>query len=139
MKQHKHAKLLETILHHIQLSKDTIHLYKVKAQAGILGNECADAIAKCSAENHSGHDIHINTDAHPHSSKFWPARVENPPPDKLPGTLKNTCQRGPPAESLSILSDLDAVSARMHVQHKLGPKSKKVSNQQSTNCYTKYQ
>jgi hypothetical protein len=30
MKRHKHAKLLKTIVHHIQLSKDTIHLYKVK-------------------------------------------------------------------------------------------------------------
>jgi hypothetical protein len=29
MKWHKHARLLETIVHHIQLSKDTIHLYKV--------------------------------------------------------------------------------------------------------------
>jgi hypothetical protein len=28
MKRHKHAKLLETIVHHIQLYKDTIHLYK---------------------------------------------------------------------------------------------------------------
>jgi hypothetical protein len=35
MKRHKHAKLLETIVHHIQLFKDTIHLYKVKAHAGI--------------------------------------------------------------------------------------------------------
>ena len=34
---------------------------------GILGNECADVIAKCSTENQSGHDFHINTDAHPHS------------------------------------------------------------------------
>ena len=44
MKRHKHANLQETIVHHhtivhhIQLSKDTIHLYKVKAHAGILGN-----------------------------------------------------------------------------------------------------
>jgi hypothetical protein len=75
MKRHIHAKLLETIVHHTQLSKDIIHLYKVKAHAGILGNECADAIAKCSAQNHqSGHDIHINSDDHPHSSIFWPAR-----------------------------------------------------------------
>jgi ribonuclease HI len=52
MKQHKHAKLLETIVpHRIQIPKDTIHLYKVKSHAGILGNECADAIANCSAEN----------------------------------------------------------------------------------------
>ena len=130
MKRHKHAKLLETIVHHIQLSKDTIH-FKVKAHAGILGNRWADAIAKCSAEIQSGHDIHINADAHPHSSIFWPARVENPPPACLPDT-PNTCQRGPPAERLSIFSDLDAVNAQMHVQHKLGPKSKNVSNHQST-------
>jgi len=31
LKWHKHAKLLETTVHHIQLSKDTIHLYKVKS------------------------------------------------------------------------------------------------------------
>jgi len=68
MKRHKHAKLLGIIVHHVQQSKDTINLYKVKAHAGILGNECAVATAKCSAENESVHDIQINTDAHPHSS-----------------------------------------------------------------------
>jgi hypothetical protein len=103
MTQHKYAKLLETIVHHIQLSKDTIHLYKVKAHAGILGNECADAIAKCSAKNQSGHGILINTDAHPHSSIFWPARVESPPPACLSDTL-NTSQPGLPADRLSIFS-----------------------------------
>jgi ribonuclease HI len=46
MKRHT----LETIVHHFQ-TKDTIHLYKVKAHAGILGNQCADVIAKCFAEN----------------------------------------------------------------------------------------
>jgi len=29
IKRHKHLKILESIVHHIQLSKDTIHLYKV--------------------------------------------------------------------------------------------------------------
>jgi len=102
IKRHKHAKLLETIIiHHIQSSKDTIHLYKVKAHADILGIECADALAKCSAENQSGHDIPINADAHPHSSILWPARVENPPPACLPDTL-NTCQPGHPADRFSI-------------------------------------
>jgi hypothetical protein len=124
MKRHEHAKLVETIVHHLQQYKDTIHIYKVKAHAGILGNKCADAIAKCSAENYSGHDIHINTDIHPHPSVSWPARVRDPPPACLPDTLY-TCQSGPPAERLSISSDLDAVKAHMHVQHKLGLKIKK--------------
>jgi hypothetical protein len=69
---------------------------------------------------------------------FWPARVENPPPACLPDTL-NTCKPGPPAERLSIFSDCDVVKARMHIQHKLGLKSKKVSNHQSTKYYTNYQ
>ena len=132
MIRHKHAKSLETIIHHIQPSKYTIYLYKVKALAGILGNECAGA---CSLENQSGHDIHIYTDAHPHSSIFWPARVENPPPACLLDTF-NTCQPGPPADRISILSDLDAVIAHKHAQHKLGPKSKKASNHLSTKYYT---
>jgi len=79
MKRHKHANCYKNNVYHIQQSKDTFFLYKVKAHAGILGNECADAVAKCSAENQSDHDIHINTDAHPHSSIFWPARVETLP------------------------------------------------------------
>ena len=99
----------------------------------------ADATAKCSVENQSGHGIHVNTYAHPNSSIFWPARVKNPPPACLPDTL-NTCQPGHPAERLSVFSDLDAVKAHMHVQRKLGPtKSKKVSDHQSTKCYIKYQ
>jgi len=34
---------------------------------------------------------------------------------------------------------LNAVKAHMHVQYKLGPKLKKVSNHLSMKCYTKYQ
>jgi ribonuclease HI len=67
MKRHKYAKLLEIIAHHIQVDEETIYLYKVKAHAGILGNECADAIAKCYA-NLTGHDIQIDTDNHPYST-----------------------------------------------------------------------
>jgi hypothetical protein len=121
MKRHKHAKLLETIVHHIQLYKDTIHLYKVKAHAGILRNECAGAVTRCSAENQSGHDIHVNTDAHPDLSIFWPARVLDPPPAYLPETI-NTCQPGPPVDRLSNLSNQNAAKAHMHNQHKPGPK-----------------
>ena len=84
----------------------------------MIGNDCADAIANCSAEIQSGHDIHRRP------SIYWPARVGNPPPACLPGTL-NTCQPGPPAERFSIFSNLNAVKAHMHVHHKLGPKSKR--------------
>jgi ribonuclease HI len=76
--QTRRTKLLEPLYTTSSNLKDTIYLYKVKAQAGILGNECANAIAKCSMENKSGQDIHINTGVHPHSSIFWPARVKTP-------------------------------------------------------------
>jgi hypothetical protein len=91
-------------------------------------------MAKCSAESQSGHDIYIDTGAHPHSSIFWPARVEKPLPAYVLDTLNTcqgsvyaicvlflffyTCQPGPPAERLFIFLDLDAVKAHMHVQHK---------------------
>jgi len=68
MKRHKHAKHLESIVHHIQLSKDTIHLYKFKDHAGILGNGCAGAVAKCLRKIKVAMIFTINTDAHPHSS-----------------------------------------------------------------------
>jgi len=52
-------------------------------------------------------------------------------------SFTNTCQPGSPADRLSIFSDHYAVKAHIH-DHKLGPKSKQVSNHQSTNCRTKY-
>jgi hypothetical protein len=106
MKRYKHAKLLE--------------------------NSVRGAVV-ISAENQSGHDIHINTDAHLHSSFFWPERVENPFPAYLPDT-PNIYQRGPLAERLSDFLDLDAVKAHMHGPYKLGPKLKKVQNHQSQNA-----
>ena len=71
----------------------------------MIGNDCADAIAKCSTENQSGHDIHTNTDAHPQLSIFRAARVDPPPPACLIDAL-NTCQPGPPAYRPSILQTL---------------------------------
>ena len=111
MKRHKHAKLLETIVHYIQVDEETSYLYKVKARAGILGNECADAIAKCSA-NLTGHDIQIDTDNHPYSNIFWPAKVEDPP--ARPPNTSNTNQPIPSTEQLSILPDNSVVTAHMH-------------------------
>jgi hypothetical protein len=64
--------------------------------------------------------------------------VEDAPPVCLPDTL-NTYQLGPLAERLFIFSDINAVKAHIHVQHKLGPKSKKVKSHQSTKCCIKYQ
>ena len=69
IKRQIHAKLLEIGVHHIQeVKRHTMHLYKVKAHADILGNECADAKAKCSARIQSGPDA-----THPSSGQqgWW--------------------------------------------------------------------
>jgi len=65
--------------------------------------------------------------------------VGDPPPQLAYHILSidsiNTCHPGPPEERLFIFSDLDAVTAHMHVQHKLGPKSKRfqtISSQSAT-------
>ena len=74
-------------------------------------------------------------DAHPHSSIFWLARMET--------LFQFACQTLlTPANQViqqetTIFSDLNAVKAHIHFQHKLGPKSSTVSNHQSTKCYTK--
>ena len=108
-------------VHHIQLSKDTIHLYKVKAHhAGILGNECADATAKCSAENQSGHDIHINTNVipiHPYTGQQgWKTL-----PQLAYQIFLTPANQGLQQKGFSFLLRLDAVKAHMHVQFKLSP------------------
>jgi len=108
---HKHAKLLETIVHHVQQSKDKIYIYQVKTHAGILGHKYTDAIAKCSARMNPGHmpcRSHSHWSPSPFIFFFWPARVLERSAALLPEIL-NTCQLLLSAEIFFIFSDLDAV------------------------------
>jgi len=46
----------------------------VKAHTGIIGNECADAIAKHAAVHDNGHDVAIpppTPDGNPYSDMYW--------------------------------------------------------------------
>jgi hypothetical protein len=60
----------------------------------------------------TGHDIQIDTDNHPYSNIFWPAKVEDPP--ARPPNTSNTNQPIPSTEQLSILPDNSVVTAHMH-------------------------
>jgi len=57
IKRHEYAKLLETIVYHIQLSKNTIHASLQGWSPCWHPREWVLPIAECSAGNESGHDI----------------------------------------------------------------------------------
>ena len=130
---HKLAKLLETIIHHLQQSKDTIYFYKVKSSCW----QPREQVRWCHSKVLCGKSKISTLTLTPIPIRpYWPARVENPPLACLLDTL--ACQPETPEYRLSNFS-VDAVTAHIYVQHKLGPVSKRVSYHQSTKCYTKYQ
>jgi len=70
---HPHAKLLEHIAYQIDTATPN-NSYNVKAHTGIVGNECADAIAKHAAVLNNGHDVAIpppTPDGNPYSHMYW--------------------------------------------------------------------
>ena len=107
-----HAKLIQDIAGMIEASPNTIYFYKVKAHAGIAGNEFADAIAKHSAQHDSGHDCTlqpVSEDGNPFHHIYWLSE-------------KVTVQ-GPQGEEkqLRVLPDLkDQLKQVMQKQHRLG-------------------
>ncbi len=57
----------------IDSSETPVHFYKVKAHSGMIGNGCADAIAKHAALHNDGHDkvlLPPNTDGNPYSHLY---------------------------------------------------------------------
>ena len=108
------------ILTLIKNSHVKIYVHKVKAHAGIAGNECADAIAKYQADktNNSVADTEIPCAApagNPFSQIFWLAKEE---------TRENAASTSIAPVStpkLTYLANLQAaLQLHMHSKHKLG-------------------
>jgi ribonuclease HI len=100
VKEHRHNNLLRSIVDLIQQSPEPIHLHKVKAHAGIVGNEKADAIAKAVAEGMLTEDLYTEVpQSNDRTGIHWPTyrpapTQENPKPKRelipsLDGHLKN--------------------------------------------------
>ena len=73
-RDHIHSNLLEQTVSMIYASPEPICFYKVKAQIGIAGNECADATAKHSALHDGGHDMHFQPpapDGNAYTHLYW--------------------------------------------------------------------
>ncbi|KAL6745995.1 hypothetical protein V8C86DRAFT_2958086, partial [Haematococcus lacustris] len=99
---HKHKDILTTIVQTIKASPTTIHLFKVRAHNGIIGNEYADHTAKLAAQ-HDNHDITIPGCKDPYHDTHWlqtPGKEDHPPRPlgDLMGSLKT----------------------HMHIRHRLG-------------------
>jgi hypothetical protein len=80
---HKHAPLLQTIAdEHIKAAPSVIHLYKVPAHAGLIGNERADQLAKEAAEEEcDAREVCLVSADTPMHSMYWPtflATMESP-------------------------------------------------------------
>jgi ribonuclease HI len=112
-RMHNHSKLLDQIVSIIQTCPEPIHFYKVKAHAGIAGNECADAIAKHAAMHESGHDTTfapVSLNGNPYTNIYWLEAEE-----RSLGTAGNEVIR------LSALSNLkDNLKHNMQKLHRLG-------------------
>jgi len=134
---HIHGTLLKIIIDIAKRFQDSecppIHLYKVKAHVGIIGNECADAIAKLSAQCDTGHDTFFPIEGNPYKHRYWLAATAQPPSHNAP-SARPAAATHPPADAddaaseapetpshLTYLSNLgNNLKDHMHAQHKLG-------------------
>jgi len=114
-RDHIHSNLLERIVSMIYASPEPICFYKVKADSGIAGNECADAIAKHSALHDGGHNVHFQPaapDGIAYTHLYWLAAKD---------TDEDPSGRGAITPRLRALSDLKAkLKTEMCKSHRLG-------------------
>jgi hypothetical protein len=92
LQTHLHRRLLHSIVEALQrLSKGVsgkVHLLKVKAHSGVIGNECADVIAKQAACTAAGCDINIQYAEDPFADRVW-VRSKPHNPDEPIQTFPN--------------------------------------------------
>jgi ribonuclease HI len=129
-RHHVQRDVLKMIANLARTSQDHIYFYKVKAHAGIAGNECADQIAKYQAtfKNCNLHDTGLPSagpGGNPFHNSTWLAQEETEP---------RPSRSRPSSPRLKYLPDLkNALKSHMHAKHKLGYANRK------TGYYTYYQ
>ena len=111
-RNHLHSHLLQPIVRIIENSPNTIHFYKVKAHAGIAGNEFADAIAKHSAQHDEGHDKSfspVSDDGNPYSNMYWLAERQT-----------KDGPRGKETRLVALSNLKDKLTQLVQAKHRLG-------------------
>ncbi|MCA3358106.1 MAG: hypothetical protein ING02_08890 [Roseomonas sp.] len=96
LRHHLHKQMLESIVHCIaarqQQGLPPVHILKVRAHQGVVGNEMADAIARWSAEASGGHECAVQAENRPFHELTWLQREgDGPgqPPELLPDLGKS--------------------------------------------------
>jgi exonuclease III/ribonuclease HI len=78
LQTHLHRRLLQNIVDAIKAltprTDSHIHLFKVKAHSGVIGNECADTLAKQAAEQGEACDIGVHFQQNPFEDRVWVQR-----------------------------------------------------------------
>jgi hypothetical protein len=111
--KHTHSKLLEHIASLIEESVTPTHFFKEKAHTGVIGNECADIIAKHAALHNHGHDFIVpppTLDGNPFSHMYWVAAE-----DAATTACPTTSTKLAPLEII-----IDELKQRMTAQHRPG-------------------
>ena len=101
---HIHRDLLQQIVTHIERAEGVVHIYKVPAHCGVIGNEVADEIARHAADKQGGAGIGIGTGNRPLQDTHWLQQA---------GGI-----RGAPGEKLPNATT--ALKSHMHACHNMG-------------------
>ena len=129
MQRHKHKPMLDAIAQTIRDQGRVVRLYKVKAHAGVVGNELADETAKAAAHALMPHKAEAASQAPalntcdvsavpPYAGKFWPMYTTNAAGGSSQGETDEQQQGAPERWHIE---DLDkALQQHLHPLHKLG-------------------
>jgi len=124
-RHHIQGDILQSIAKAIRQSPSSIHFFKVKSHAGIIGNKHADALAKKSATTYSDiADTSIRTagpEGNPFYNIHWLAKedIENQTQTHN-HTHTTNMAHSPPPKLWYLPNHRDALQAHMHLLHKLG-------------------
>jgi ribonuclease HI len=111
---HMHRKMLQAIVQLVVDGQEPVHLLKVKAHSGIVGNEWADQLATTAGLEDTGHLKLPYTHPGDHRQEiFWPFSRQE--------ATTTECNDNTPTDSAKPLSSLDAGLTRIcHMAGKYG-------------------
>jgi ribonuclease HI len=118
MREHQHRRLLEQIVATIQTSEQPVHLWKVKGHAKLVGNECADELAKGAASSSipEGACTVYDEPSNERSDQHWPHEVTEE--ERQPSARAGPCGQVPAGKRVRRTPLVDLGKALKAVSHK---------------------
>jgi ribonuclease HI len=108
--EHTHLNILQQFKQLLRDAPGKVHVHKVKAHIGIIGNELADLAAKAVATGHTIAEEIFATPSHNRSATHWPHKVH-----------VHTNDKGQTTKTITPLRDLgDTLKQQAHTHGKYG-------------------